>query len=439
MQRWWHATRIVASALAAISFSYCASRPLTAQTPPGTDGWSVDVSAPDRKPASRKAARPPARDAQAGGITVTGDARRTRVAIELTTTSTVSAFRLTKPWRVVADMPDTGLARPVEAPIPANGLVTGLRAGLFAEGKLRVVIDTTGPVAIETSRIVPASGTEPPRLEIVLTPTSTAELRATEIASAVQSFEIKPEEPAPAARPVKPARPTIVIDAGHGGIDPGAQGATTTEKDIVLSVAKEVSRQLGSAGRYDVVLTRSSDVFVSLDQRVEISNKHHADLFVSIHADSLDSKAYAQSVRGATVYTLAEKATDAGTAARAAKENASDLLAGLDIAKVEADTHVRDILFDLMRRESANFSADFRKLLVGEMKRRLTLAREPYRSGPFRVLRQPGSPAVLIELGFLSNAEDERSMTSQAWQRSVAEAVAKAVDSYFKKRAAGAN
>lgn len=408
-----------------------------ANAQPATGGWSADVSP---SPQTKKAGtQPTPRGVARNGVTISGDNRRTRITVELTAASTVAAFRLAKPWRVVVDMPDTGLARPVDAAIPAVGLVTGLRAGLFAERKMRVVVDTTGPVAIETSQVIPASGTSAPRLELVLTPTTAAELRASELASAVQSFAAIPEEAPPQPSNKHRAKPIIVIDAGHGGIDPGAQGVATTEKDIVLTVARETGRLLSAGKRYELIMTRTSDVFVSLDQRVEISRKHHADLFLSIHADSLDSKTYAQTVRGATVYTLAEKATDAGTAARAAKENSSDLLAGLDVAKVEADENVRDILLDLMRRESSNFSADFRKLLVGEMKSRLTLARDPYRSGPFRVLRQPGSPAVLIELGFLSNSDDEKQMGSQAWQRGVAEAITRAVDNYFKKRAVSGN
>jgi len=204
----------------------------------------------------------------------------------------------------------------------------------------------------------------------------------------------------------------------------------------VLAVALEVRRVL--AKRYDVVMTRTSDVFVSLDQRLDISRRHGADLFLSLHADALDAKSQPQSVRGATVYTLGEKASDARAKAMAEKENAADLLAGLSATPGPGDDRVRDILVDLMRRESSNFSGDFRKILVGEMRPRLALSRDPYRSAPFKVLQQAATPAVLIELGYISNTADEKLMLSQQWQRTVADAISNAVDAYFKRRRAEA-
>lgn len=182
-------------------------------------------------------------------------------------------------------------------------------------------------------------------------------------------------------------------------------------------------------------MTRSSDVFISLDQRVKLSRKHQADLFVSVHADSLAQRELAQNIRGATVYTLADKATDDRAHALAEKENASDLLAGIEAGSSVADDQVRTILYDLLRRETANLATDFRGLLIGQLRPRLALAKDPMRSAPFKVLRQPGSPAVLIELGYMSNAEDERQMSLPAWQRSIGEAVAKSVETYFRRRA----
>lgn len=464
---------IAAAAVAAVlaTLSLVAARETRAQQPGATSsGWSTDVApattakgsgarpqpAPEARPpiavepARSKSqttapAAPAVRSAPTGdqaAVKLTGDATRTRLLLDLTAETTASVLRLSSPWRVVIDLPATELVRPMQPGNLQTGLVTGVRAGLFAAGKLRVVLDTTGPVAVEVARVHPPAGGQPARLEVVLAETASAAVRAGEIAGAAGGLQIDatrgPEEAAPAkARPPR-ARPVIVVDPGHGGIDPGAQGEKAVEKDIVLAVGREVQRMLLAARRYDVVMTRSSDVFVALDQRVRISRERSADLFLSIHADSLDSKSQAQSVRGATVYTLADKATDARAALVAAKENASDLLAGLDVGAGDGDGSVRDILVDLMRRESANFSADFRKLLVGEMRPRLAVAREPYRSAPFKVLRQPGSPAVLIELGFISNAADEQSMLTQAWQRKVAEAVKLAVDAYFRRRTAEA-
>ena len=372
---------------------------------------------------------------------LSGDANRTRLAFELSINVPFAVFRLTKPYRVVVDLADIEFQLPAGAGSKGRGLIQAYRYGLFAPGKARIVIDTTGPTRIEASRMVQAPGATSARLEIDLVPTTAAEFAATELAAAAQSVEIKPEEPVP----VPPAavrertRPVIVIDPGHGGIDPGAPGTRGSEKDVVLAVAKEIRRRLTATRRYEVVMTRSSDVFVSLDQRIRISRRTNADLFLSIHADSLAQKELAQSVRGATIYTLSEKATDDRARAMAEKENASDLLAGLDVGGIANDDQVRNILVDLMRRESANFSNDFRSLLVSQLRPRLTLAKDPSREAPFKVLRQPGSPAVLVELGYMSNAEDELLMSQPAWQRSVGEAVAAAVEEYIRRRHARAN
>ena len=359
--------------------------------------------------------------------------------LELTGEPSVSVFRLYNPWRVVADVTNAELVRPIGPVGTDGGLITGLRAGLFAPGKLRVVIDTSGPVSIETSRIIAATASTPSRLEIIIAPGSGSASRASELAAAALSLpvDVAATGPAPKARDAR-TKPVVIIDPGHGGIDPGARGEVGVEKDIVLAVSAEIRRALLATRRFDVVMTRTSDVFIPLDQRVQISRQHTADLFLSIHADALDSKSLAKTVRGATVYTLSDKASDARAQAMADKENASDLLAGLPMRPGEEDDQVRDILVDLMRRESANLSADFRNLLVGEMRPRLAVARDPFRSAPFRVLRQPGSPAVLIELGYISNASDEKLMLTQGWQRTVATTITAAIEAYFTRRSSAA-
>jgi N-acetylmuramoyl-L-alanine amidase len=429
-----------------------AALPAAAQSVGPASGWSPNVAptAPVARPSGRpNPALPPAApargaaeaDAEAGdgGAQISVAGSRTRIVVVLTRETTPAAFLLADPWRVVADLADTDLARPVGAKAGGRGLVKSLRAGLFAPGKLRVVIDATGPVAIESARVLAATASSQPRLELVLVATSASatSVRAADIANAAQSFTFEPEPRDEAAKGSAPkSRPVVVIDAGHGGIDPGAHGEQAIEKEVVLAVALEVRRAL--AKRFEVVMTRTSDVFVSLDQRLDVSRRQNADLFLSLHADALEAKSQAQTVRGATVYTLGEKASDARAKAMAEKENAADLLAGLSATPGDGDDRVRDILVDLMRRESANFSGDFRKLLVGEMRPRLALARDPYRSAPFKVLRQAGTPAVLVELGYISNAADEKLMLSAQWQRSVAEAISNAIDAYFKRRRAEA-
>ena len=161
-------------------------------------------------------------------------------------------------------------------------------------------------------------------------------------------------------------------------------------------------------------------------------------LFISLHADSLAGSGFAGSIRGATVYTLSERASDEKTRLMAEKENASDLVAGLSAGDGEGADEVKTILFDLMRRENANFSADFSNVLVGKLKRTITMSRDPQRSAAFKVLKQAHAPSVLVELGYLSHVEDEGLMNSLAWQRKTAASIVAAVDAYFAKRRAAA-
>ena len=366
---------------------------------------------------------------------LSGDGARTRFVIEMTAKAPFAIFRMTNPSRVVIDIDDVEFRLPQGSGRQERGLVTSYRYGLFAAGKARIVVDTSGPVRIEAARIKEVAGDPVVRLVIDLVPTTATEAAAAEIADAAQAVDLKPTETSAVKLSKARSKPVIVVDPGHGGIDPGAQGAHGQEKDVVLAVSREIQRSLLALRRFEVVMTRSTDVFVALDQRVRISRQAQADLFLSVHADSLAQKELAQNIRGATIYTLSDRASDDRAQLLAEKENASDLLAGLNVNGGSNDDQVRNILFDLVRRESANFATDFRGRLLTHLRPKMTLAKDPARSAPFKVLRQPGSPAVLIELGYMSNAQDEKLMESAAWQKSVGDAVAKAVDAFFARRA----
>jgi len=240
---------------------------------------------------------------------------------------------------------------------------------------------------------------------------------------------------APAAKPVKkPAlRPkqVVAIDAGHGGKDPGTIGVNGTyEKDITFAVARGLAGRLEATGRYQVVLTRTDDSFIALPERVRLARVGHATLFVSLHADSVANPHQ----RGFSVYTRAEQASDAMTAALAQRENDADRFVGLDVS-----THskaVRSILFDLMHRETANNATLMAQTVVAKLHPPFTPLQRPHREANFAVLRAPDIPSILVEMGFLSNLDDEKLLNQASYQAKIADRMVVAVDGFFTRTAA---
>lgn len=376
--------------------------------------------------------------ASATAATLAGDQYRTSFRLELSAGVTAEIYTLANPYRVIVDLPDVQFRLPDGTGQDGRGLVRTFRYGLFAEGKGRVVLDTTGPVRIERAAMTAAPQGEGIvfSFDIVTTDPASFGLGTGSGKAALESAPKAPPlaEP-PTNAPKQSGKSVIMIDPGHGGIDAGAISASNLfEKDVVLAVAKELGRQLAATGRYDVRMTRASDVFISLDQRLNLSMSHGVDLFISLHADSLAEQNVAQTIRGATIYTLSERASDEQARRMAEKENASDLVAGLNAADGQGDDEVKSILFDLMKRETANFSSDFSNVLVRKLKSATALSRAPQRAAAFKVLKQTHAPSVLIELGYLSNPEDEKLLNSPAWHKQMAASITAAVDTYFAKR-----
>ncbi len=367
----------------------------------------------------------------ANAARLAGDAERTRFIADLSKKVDVTVFALGDPYRVIVDLPDVSFQMPAGLGKEKRGLVTGYRYGLFAPGKSRIVIDVDGPFLIDKAFVLDARPDQPARLVVDLIPTDRetflAKLREAKGASSS-------ERTAPAPEAAKPADgiPVVILDPGHGGVDPGTMSASgTTEKEVVLAFAKTLKGRLEADGRYKVYLTREDDTFLALRERVEFAKQKGASLFLSIHADAFPKRVAEAS--GATVYTLSEQASDDEAKELAAKENFSDAIAGVELPS-ESDEVVANILIDLAQRETQNRSLIFARSMVGELVGNLHT--NALKSAGFRVLKAPDVPSVLLELGFLSNPEDEKQLKDEAWRGTRAKAVAAAIDSYFAKRLA---
>jgi len=375
----------------------------------------------------------------ADGVSLTGDHTQTRLALDLAGPVEYQVFRLKTPDRVVIDISNVEFTMPPAAGRNGRGLVQAFRFGAFAPGKARVVIETAGLVRVEATRLIRDGARGRHRLELDLVPSRSADLSESEVAAARESAarlqlgDAAPVPPPPWPPPSPQARraPVIVIDPGHGGVDTGAQGTAGVEKDIVLAVGRALERALNATGRYRVVMTRTGDAFVPLERRIRISRENEAQLFISLHADSLEARELAHIIRGATIYTLSQSASDERARQLADKENAADILAGAHIATDAVQDEVKSILFDLMARETAGLSLNFRHLAAKRMRGNIQFSRDPQRSANFLVLRQAETPAVLIELGYISHTEDEKQMLSPEWQRKVAGAITTAIDDFF--------
>ncbi len=365
-----------------------------------------------------------------------GNETRTRFVADISKTVNFSVYVLPDPYRVVIDLPDVTFDLPPGIGHKVRGLVSQYRYGLVEAGKSRIVIDTHGPVLIEKSFLVEPQTGQPARLVVDLVKTTEQAFVKSynaEQAKIQKDMAALSADPAETAAPekkkilgIKRGKKTIVLDPGHGGIDPGAiSRAGTKEKDVVLSFANVLRQALLASGKYNVVMTRSDDRFVSLKNRVTVAREKNADLFLAIHADTVRG----QDARGVTIYTLSDKASDAEAEALAKRENRADIIGGLDL---EAETEeITDILIDLAQRESKNHAMFFSKKAVAQLRPLTLMTGKPLRSAGFMVLKAPDVPSVLLELGFLSSKSDEKLLTSPVWQKKIAKAFATAIDSYF--------
>lgn len=353
-----------------------------------------------------------------------GDEQRIRIVLHFDREPEVNWFLLRAPHRLVVDLPETEFALD-ESRIEPRGLVTRVRYGRMQAGHSRMIFTTIGPFALDDLSVLQNENSAGYRLIIDL------------VSASEESFEAAMREritSAPDAGAADDApqvvrddgRFTVVIDPGHGGIDSGARGTGgTLEKAVTLAFGLELKKKLEETGRYNAVLTRDTDVFLRLDERVRIARENDADLLISVHADSIRIRDFS----GATVYTLSDRASDPEAAATAARENLSDSLAGL----VEDDQkdEVTDILADLIRRETHAFSIRFARTLVGEMTDTVNFVNNPMRAAGFRVLRAPDVPSVLLELGYLSNPREEKQLQDPDWRALAADEIVRAIEIFM--------
>lgn len=349
-----------------------------------------------------------------------GDASRMRVVLEFDREPDLRWFLLDNPSRLVFDLRDTKLAFAADD-IKARGLVASVRYGASADDASRLVLTAKGPFAVERVDVLKNESSPGFRLVADLSAASERQFRQ----AIAEQAQTTGSTGAASAKAPGAHRFHLVIDPGHGGFDGGANGVSgTVEKTVTLAFALELRARLAALGAYEVSMTRETDMFLPLDERVAIARRDEADLLISIHADTIS----VPGIHGATVYTVSDKASDPAAEATAVRENLSDDLAGI---KAEEDNQqVADILVDLIRRETHGFSARFARSLVDEFSRSIGMIKNPHRSAGFRVLRAPDVPSVLIELGYLSNPEDEAKLRDPAWRQKAIDGIAASVASF---------
>lgn len=329
------------------------------------------------------------------------------------------AFTLPNPNRLVVDVPSVAVKYKVSLPEDYAGkLIKSARFGQFSPQTSRFVFDLNQAVKISSIR------KEPDQLLVEITANIASERHKT--AKKPQSVDVSGYKNKKWDQP-----PLIVIDAGHGGVDPGTIGeAGTQEKDVVLRYAKELKSKLLKLKKYRVILTRSEDEFIMLRKRVAIARKADANLFISLHADSADEP----TARGLSVYTVSEQASDKEAEALAARENKSDIIGGMDLSNERSD--VADILISLAQRETKNNSALLADFLVSNLTNKVRILPNPHRFAGFAVLKAPDIPSVLVEIGFLSHPQEEKEIKTKEYRNRVTDGITAGINAYFRRKSA---
>lgn len=344
-------------------------------------------------------------------------------------------FLLDNPKRLVVDFTGVSLNPKIErSAVVKNELVGKARVGSLNSGENRVVFDLKKSISIKKVFMLPPQSSFGWRFVVDVEPTSERQFsNSVGEGNAYSSSRIAKSTGASSNKGINSRQKTqntkkrvIVLDPGHGGKDPGAVGYSGIyEKNITLAMARELKSLLDKDPRYKVYLTRSSDVFITLPERVKVARRYDADLFLSIHADSARNK----KAIGLSVYTLSENASDKEAAALAERENKADIIAGLNL--VEHSKEVSDILINLAQRETMNRSSEFATFMVEEMRKSVKLVANTHRFAGFAVLKAPDVPSVLLEMGYLSNRNEERLLKQKSYRDKLSSSAKKSIDKYF--------
>ena len=353
-----------------------------------------------------------------------------RIVLETDSRADSKIFLLENPRRLVVDLSKSSLSGQIQKKeFKPNNVISKVRFGKPEKNVARVVFDLSS-AATESHFILPPENKNGVwRLVIDLKPSKNIELpvKATAASSltAVKKEPVKKQNSS-GLLPFTKDKKVVMLDAGHGGQDPGAISKNGHyEKDLTLKMAKETKKLLEAAG-YKVVLTRDRDIFITLRGRVKKAHEAKADLFISIHADSARNT----SARGLSIYTISEKASDKEAAALADRENKSDILLGMDLDDYQQE--VSSVLIDLAKQDTMKESRRYADLVVKEMQKTVQLLPNAHRFAGFAVLKSPNIPSVLLEMGYMSNRREEREMQKASYRKNLGKALVRAVDNYFK-------
>ncbi|SMQ65023.1 N-acetylmuramoyl-L-alanine amidase [Devosia lucknowensis] len=361
---------------------------------------------------------------------VTVGADRARLVVDLAERTAFSFVSLDDPQRLAIDVRAGTFSVPEpQGEVAEEGLVSAYAVEQASADRVRTTLTLTAPAQVQQAYVLDAFEGQPARLVVDIIPATAEEFTANVEKDRLGSGTSVAAVSTPAGGSELPidSKPLVVIDPGHGGIDSGAETPEgIKEKDIVLAFSLRLQELLVESGRFDVALTRQDDTYLRLEERVELARVNKANLFISIHADSFQQP----EIRGASIYTRDENATDVLDKVLADNENATDVIAGFAMPQTMAP-EVVDILLDLMRREMRVQSFMAAQSIVHQLEPSVALRRFPVRQADFFVLQAPDVPSVLVELGFLSNASDIANLMQSDWRDRTAEAIARGISTYF--------